>query len=91
MKGALAGRIRKITGSEAPPTGEDGGLVGKLAALKAAETERARCAEVVEVRESRLREHMARMESMAPEPRRCPHCGAVIQPRRCSHCGGVID
>jgi hypothetical protein len=55
-----------------------GGLVGKLAALKAAEIERARCEEAAKVRESQLHGHEAPVESMAPVPRRCPHCGGVI-------------
>jgi hypothetical protein len=72
--------VDRLAGNLAMLEAEDsrGGLVGKLAALKAAETERARCAEAVEVRESQLHGHEALMESMAPEPRRCPHCGGVI-------------
>jgi hypothetical protein len=78
MKGALAERLRGIAPAESPPVGEGEGLVGKLAALKAAEIERARCEEAAKVRESQLHGHEAPVESMAPVPRRCPHCGGVI-------------
>jgi hypothetical protein len=81
MKAALAERLRKVgvAGSEAPPSGE---------AEKFAEINRlSRNLEMLEAEspgrmESLIVEKLRNLESgaqaMAPEPRRCPHCGAII-------------
>jgi hypothetical protein len=81
MKAALAERLRKVgvAGSEAPPSGE---------AEKFAEINRlSRNLEMLEAEspgrmESLIVEKLRSLESgarsMAPEPRRCPHCGGII-------------
>jgi hypothetical protein len=68
--------IDRLSGNPATLEAEDsrGDLSGKVVALKAAEIERMRREAVAEIRDSQLHGH----EAMAPEPRRCPHCGGVI-------------
>jgi hypothetical protein len=82
LKGAVAERLRKVgvAGSEAPPAGEAekmaeiDRLSGNLEMLQAESSGRLESLMV-----EKLRNLESGAQAMAPEPRRCPHCGGVIE------------